>query len=157
MKSKVMQTNDMKNFYSCRKEIYGPSSAGSSPLLCADGTKLISEKNKTLERWAKQFDGALNRPSSTNDKAIERLLQVPLVVTPPLGEVQIAIRQLSSGKAPRFDSIPAEICKEGESALTGKLVTLIKLTWGGGTTTAGLQRFLHYPDLQMEREPTGMR
>ena len=31
--------NDMKNFYSSLKEVYGPTSAGSSPLLCADGTQ----------------------------------------------------------------------------------------------------------------------
>ena len=35
--------NDMKNFYSSLKEVYGPTSAGSSPLLRADGTKSISE------------------------------------------------------------------------------------------------------------------
>ena len=47
-------------------------------LLSADGTKLISEKNKILESWAEHFDGVLNRPSSINDKAIEWLLQVPV-------------------------------------------------------------------------------
>ena len=86
--------NDMKNFYSSLKEVYGPTSAGSSPLLCANGTKLISD-NKILKRWPEHFDGVLNRPSSINDKVIERLPQVPvyesLNVTPTLGEVHIAI------------------------------------------------------------------
>ena len=50
--------NDMKNFYSSLKEVYGPTSAGSSPLPSADGIKLISEKNKILI----DFDGVLNRP-----------------------------------------------------------------------------------------------
>ena len=85
--------NDMKNFYSSLKEVYSPISVNSSPLLSADGTKLISE-NKILERWAEHFDGVLNRPS-INDKAIEQLPQVPvnesLNVTPTQGEVQIAI------------------------------------------------------------------
>ena len=36
-----------------------------------------------------------------------------LDVTPTLGEVHIAICQLSSDKARRTDSIPAEIYKEG--------------------------------------------
>ena len=59
--------NDMKNFYSSLKEAYCSTSAGSYPLLSADGTKHISEKNKIMERWAEHFDGILNRPSSIND------------------------------------------------------------------------------------------
>ena len=121
----------MKNFYNSLKQVYSPTSAGSSPLLSADGTKLISEKNKIMERWAEHFDGVLNRPSPINEKAIERLPRFPvnesLDVIPTLGEVQIAIRQLSSGKAPGSDTIPAEIYKEGGSMLTGKLLTLIQL------------------------------
>ena len=62
--------NDMKNFYSSLKEVYSPTRADSSPLLSADGTKIISEK-KILERWAEYFDGVLNRPSSIDDKTIE--------------------------------------------------------------------------------------
>ena len=50
-----------------------------------------------------------------------------LDVTPTLGKVQIAIRQLSGDKAPGSDSIPAEIYKEGGLTLTGKLLTLIQL------------------------------
>ena len=124
--------NDIKNFYSSLKEIYCPTSASSFLLLSADGTKFISE-NKILERWAEHFDGVINRPSFINDKAIERLLQFSvnesLDVTPTLGEVQIAIRQLSNGKAPGSDEIPTEIYKEGGSVLTGKLLTLIQLIW----------------------------
>ena len=125
--------NDMKNFYRSLKEIYGPTSASSSPFLSTDGTKLISEKNKILERLAKHFDGVLNRPSFINDKPTEWLLQIPvnesLNVTPTLGEVQITISQLSRGKACGSDSIPAKIYKEVGSALTGKLLTLIQVIW----------------------------
>ena len=46
--------NNMKNFYRCLKEVYGPTSAGPSSLLRADETKLTSEKNKILERCIKQ-------------------------------------------------------------------------------------------------------
>ena len=75
--------------------------------------------------------GLLNKPSSIYNKAIELLLQVPvnvsLDITPSLGKVQIVIRQLSSDKAPGSYSIPAEIYKEGGSALTGKLLILIQI------------------------------
>ena len=62
--------NDMNKFYSSLKEVYGPTSAGSSPLLSAEGTKLISEKNKVLEGWVEHFDGALNKPSFINSKVM---------------------------------------------------------------------------------------
>ena len=113
------------------KEVYSPSSVGSSPLLRADRTKFVSEKIKIREKWTDHFEVVLNRPSSISDNAIEQLLQVAvdelLDITPTLEEVQIAIRQLSSGKAPGSDSIPAEMYKESGSALTGKLQTLIQL------------------------------
>ena len=61
----------MKDFYNSLNEVYGPSSTSSSPLLCANGTKLISKKDNILERKVKHFDSELNRPYSINDKAIE--------------------------------------------------------------------------------------
>ena len=73
--------NDLNNFYSSLKEVYGLPRAGSSPLLSADGTKLISE-NKLLESRAEHFDCVLNRPSSINDNAIERLPQVSVNESP---------------------------------------------------------------------------
>ena len=48
---------------------------------------------------------------------------------PTLLEIQKAIRLLSSGKAPGSDSIPAEVYKEGGSALTDKLHQLFLLMW----------------------------
>ena len=126
------ERNDMKNFYSSLKEVYGPTSTGSFPLLSADGTTLITEKDKILQRWAEHFDGVLNRPSSINDEAIARLPQVPvntsLDAVPTVEEVWKAIRQLSSGKAPGSDSIPAEIFKDGGTA-DSKLLTLVQIIW----------------------------
>ena len=66
-------SKDMKNFCSALKAVYGPTSSGSAPLLSADGTTLISDKEKLLERWAEHFDTVLNRPSTINEEAINRL------------------------------------------------------------------------------------
>ena len=41
--------NDMKTFYDGLKEIYGPTTSGSSPLISADGSSLITDKDKILE------------------------------------------------------------------------------------------------------------
>ena len=126
-------TNDMKNFYHGLKEVYGPSTSGTSPLLSADGSTLITDKEKILERWAEHFDSVLNRPSAINNAAIDRLPQVPTDETmdalPTLEETQISIRQLTSGKAPGSDAIPAEVYKEGGAALVAKLHQLFLLIW----------------------------
>ena len=129
--------HDMKNFYAGLKEVYGPTSAGSSPLLSADGTTLITDKEHILGRWAEHFDSVLNRPSSINEEAIKRLPQVAtneaLDLPPTLEEVIKAIKQLSSGKAPGTDAIPAEIYKEGGQALSNKLLQLFDLVWSKET------------------------
>lgn len=52
-----------------------------------------------------------------------------LDAVPTLEEIQKAISLLSTGKAPGGDSIPAEIYKEGDMALVGKLRHLFKLIW----------------------------
>ena len=84
-------------------------------LLSADRTSLLTDKEAILKRWAEHFDGVLNRPSSINDEAINRLPQLecnPLLdELPTVSETVKAIKLLSSGKAPGLDAIPAEIYK----------------------------------------------
>ena len=55
---------DMKKFFDA---VYGPQSRGTTPLLSADGTSLLTYKEAILKRWAEHFDSVLNRPSSVND------------------------------------------------------------------------------------------
>lgn len=125
--------HDMKNFYAGLREVYGPTSNGSSPLLSSDGSCLITDKEEILQRWAEHFDNVLNRPSSINEEAIQRLPQVTINTAlddpPNFDEVTTAIQQLSSGKAPGSDAIPAEIYKEGGQAVTEKLLQLFLLIW----------------------------
>ena len=105
--------NDMKKFFDALKTIYGPQSSGTTLLLSADGTSLLTDKEAILKRWAEHFDGVLKRPSSINDEAINRLPQGecnPLLdELPTVSETVKAIKLLSSGKAPGSDAIPAEI------------------------------------------------
>nr|VZI45498.1 unnamed protein product [Spirometra erinaceieuropaei] len=72
-----------------------------------------TEKTQILQRWAEHFRGVLNRPSVISDAAIERLPQVEINVdldlSPSLQETIRAVQQLSSGKAPGSDAIPAEV------------------------------------------------
>ena len=91
------------------------------------------EGGTQMGQCAEHFNSVLNRPSSINNEAISRLPQVPINEAlddpPTLLETQKAIRLLSSGKAPGSDSIPAEVYKEGGSALTEKLHQLFLLMW----------------------------
>ena len=107
------------------KEVYGPTSSGPSTILSADGNTLITDKMKTVERWAEHFSSFLNRPSAINDEAINHPPQVPtneaLDDPPTIPETQKAMRLLSGDKAPSSDSIPAEVYKEGGTALTEKV------------------------------------
>ena len=67
---------DMKKFHDALKTIYGPKSSGATPLLSADGSTLLTDKDAILKRWAEHFNSVLNRPSSVNDNAINRLPQI---------------------------------------------------------------------------------
>ncbi|XP_071508585.1 uncharacterized protein [Diadema antillarum] len=74
--------NDMKNFYDALKAVYGPKPSGSSPILSADGSTLLTEKKLILERWAEHFNSVLNQPAQINNEAINRLPQVPTSLIP---------------------------------------------------------------------------
>nr|VZI32244.1 unnamed protein product [Spirometra erinaceieuropaei] len=122
--------NEWKNFFSAIKAVYGPPTKGTAPLLSADGSTLLTEKTQILQRWAEHFQGVLNRPSVFSDAAIARLSQVEANVDidlPPSLQVTIrAVQQLSSGKAPGSDAIPAEVYKHGGPLLMDHLTALFQ-------------------------------
>ena len=64
---------DMKKFHNALKTIYGPKSFGATPLLSADRKTLLTDKYAILKRWTEHFNSVLNRPSSVNDNAINKL------------------------------------------------------------------------------------
>ena len=45
-------------------------------MLSADGSTLLTDKEAILKRWAEHFNSVLNRPSSINEDAIDRLSQI---------------------------------------------------------------------------------
>ena len=90
----------------CTKTGYGPKSSGTIPLLSAD-------KDVVFERWVKHLNSVLNRPSTINDNAINRLPQVECNVFlrdfPTVTETTKAIQHLSSGKALGSDAWPTRV------------------------------------------------
>ena len=123
----------MKQFFDALKTVYEPKSSGTTPLLSADGISLLTDKEAILKRWAEHFDGVLNRPSSINDEALNRLPQVecnPLLnELPTVSETVKAIKPQSSGKASGSDAIPAEIYKAGGPPVAEKLTELFHIMW----------------------------
>ncbi|BHF63483.1 hypothetical protein SprV_0200647500 [Sparganum proliferum] len=128
--------NGWKNFFSAIKAVYGPPTKGTAPLLSADGSTLLTENTQILQRWAEHFRGVLNRPSAISDAAIDRLPQVEtnadLDLPPSLQETIRAVQQLSSGKAPGSDAIPAEVYKHGGPQLMDHLTVLFQEMWRQG-------------------------
>ncbi|BHF68552.1 hypothetical protein SprV_0301158800 [Sparganum proliferum] len=115
---------------------YGPPTKGTAPLLSSDGSTLLTEKTQILQRWAEHFRGVLNRPSAISDAAIDRLPQVEtnvdLDLPPSLQETIRAVQQLSSGKAPGSEAIPAEVYEHGGPHLIDHLTALFQEMWRQG-------------------------
>ncbi|BHF83733.1 hypothetical protein SprV_0902687900 [Sparganum proliferum] len=122
--------NEWKNFFSVIKAVNGPPTKGTAPLLSADGNTLLTEKTQILQRWAEHFRRVLNSPSAISDASIERLPQVEtnvdLDLPLSLQETVRAVQQLSSGKAPGSDAIPAEVYRHGGSQLMDHLTALFQ-------------------------------
>ncbi|BHF59777.1 hypothetical protein SprV_0100273800 [Sparganum proliferum] len=119
-----------------RTAVYGPPTKGTAPLLSADGSAPLTEKTQILQRWAEHFRGVLNRPSTISDAAIARLPQVEtnvaLDLPPSLQETIRALQQLSRGKTPGSDAIPAEVYKHGGPQLMDQLTALFQEMWHQG-------------------------
>ncbi|BHF82406.1 hypothetical protein SprV_0802554400 [Sparganum proliferum] len=122
--------NEWKNFFSAIKAVYGPPTKGTGGLLSDDGNTLLTEKTQILQRWAEHFRDVLNRPSTISDAVIARLPQVETNVDvdlpPSLQETIRAVQQLSSGKVPGSDAIPAEVYKHGGPQLMDHLTALFQ-------------------------------
>ena len=101
--------------------------------LSADETSLLTDKETVLKRWAEHFNSALNRPSSVNVDAINRLPQVEcnllLDEFPTVAETVKEIKLLSSDKAPGSGAITAEIYKTGGTPVAKKMTELFHIIW----------------------------
>ena len=128
-------THDSRTFYQGLKEVYGPPTKATSPLLSSDGKTLLVEEDKILDRWMEHFGEVLNRTSNVNFDAInsipERDVISDLDNPPTTTEVKDAIKKLSRGK-PGEDGIPPEVYIAGGPGLVKKLTRLLYEIWKKG-------------------------
>ena len=87
---------------------------------------------KRLSRIGGQ-NSVLNRPSNINEDAIVKLPQIECNVLldkcPTVNETRKEAQQLTSGKAPGADAIPAEVYKAGGLPIAEKLTELFHCLW----------------------------
>lgn len=126
-------SQDAKAFHAAINEVYGPTSSGIAPIRSKDGSKLLTKKKEISDRWKEHFHELLNCPSSVDESAIEQLEQLPIMheldIEPCLDEVQQAIKQTRTGKAPGVDGIPAEVYRHGGIQIAKQLLKLYKVIW----------------------------
>ena len=151
---------DPQKFHDGLKTIYGPKSSGATPLLSADESILLTDKDAILKRWAEHFNSVLNRPSSVNDNAIDRLPQIECNVLldefPTVPETRKAIQHLSSGRAPGTDAISAEVYKAGGLPMAEKTDRVVPMYVEKGGYPTRLQGCFHNPPIQTERKSSSL-
>lgn len=126
---------DYKSFYQGLGAVYGPTHKASSSIKSKDGV-LLTEPDKVLDRWSEHFQGVLNQKANFDRTLLDEIPQwdinVRLNDVPTLEEVTASIKQLSSGKSPGEDGIPAEIYKHGGVAVTTQLLDIFIKIWREG-------------------------
>ena len=124
--------HDMKTFYAGLKAVYGPRENGCAPVKALDGS-VITDRTKSLARWVEHFQSVLNHQSNFDNQVLSELPQwttaTHLDNTPTAVEIQRALNQMTSGKAPGVDGIPAEVLKQGGPDLLIHLTDLINKIW----------------------------
>ena len=127
------ECNNSKKFFDTLKTVYGPSKGVVAPLQSADGTTLFKDKEGITARWAEHFSTLLNRPSSVEEQALDRIPQRPvqenLDIPPTLEEVFKAVKQTSAGKSAGKDNIPAELFKEASTKAMEEFHNIICSIW----------------------------
>ncbi|KAK4309301.1 hypothetical protein Pmani_019063 [Petrolisthes manimaculis] len=123
--------NNTKGFYNGLKEIYGLRANMISPIKNKEGTALITENDKIIERWKEHFKDLLNIEGTIEEGILNNLQREPVV--PELDdeitkeELEKAISSMSDGKSPGLDGIPSEIYKHAGEQIKLKLLELFNI------------------------------
>ena len=112
-------TGNLKGMYDGIKQAIGPMQSRIAPLKSATGDA-IKDKSKKMERWVKHYSELYSRVNVVSDEALamESLsIMDELDNEPTLEDINQALDQLSSGKAPGNDGIPVEVIKCAKETL----------------------------------------
>ena len=107
-------------------------------MLSPDESTLLTDKVAILKRWAEHFNGVLNRPSSINEDAIDRLPQIECNILldefSTVMEISKSVQQLASEKAPGKIQLLQKFIRPGRRGGGGlpmaeKLTELFHYIW----------------------------
>ena len=118
------------------KKAIGPTQSKCAPLKTSTG-ETITDKSRLMECWVEHYSElyvGMNSVSPSVLNVIERPhILLELDDTPTKEELSKAINDISSGKAPGQDGIPAEVFKCGGSQLLDNLHHLLCRLWEEGS------------------------
>ena len=125
------QAAKSKEVYSTIKKITKTTSTRMQSVKNKVG-KILTEQEEVKTRWKENYQELYNEQNSVNEEAARSL---PIIVTnetePSLlkEEVESAIKKLSDGKAPRFDTVSAEEIKAAGEEGTEIFYKICKQIW----------------------------
>ena len=149
----------MKKFFDALKTVYGPQTSGTTPLLSADGTSLLTDREAILKRWAEHFDGVLNWPSSINDEAINRLPQVecnPLLDELPTVSETVKAIKLVIWQGSRIRCNTCRDLQSRRSSSCRETDRVISHYVEKRSHPSRIQGCNNYPPIQKERESSSL-
>ena len=120
--------HDTHGLFQSLRTIYGPKTNAVAPIKSTDGMTLHTDMEEIKERWKDHFETLLNQKGSADPNACLQLRQRPprneLTVPITGEELDKAVKETKSGKAPGLDGIPADIYKYGGIEQKDQLLSL---------------------------------
>ena len=120
---------DMRRFYAATKRIYGPTRSSINHLKDVDGTTVLSEPDRILERWKNHFDTLLNNHSTTPADLLRNSPRAPTqhwMSEPPTPDTpNKAMKRMKPFKASGPDNVPFELLNSAGPAVKSRLMELL--------------------------------
>jgi len=125
--------NETRKFYKAIK-MFKTTEQARTLLLCKDDKgKVLTEKQRVLERWKHYFNETLNReltPEHANSEHEAENLNEEVEIPPPTyNEVSNIIKKLRNNKVPGPGNIISELIQEGGRKLKHRIYMLILKIW----------------------------
>ena len=118
------------------KKAIGPTQSTCAPLKTSNG-ETITDKSRLMECWVEHYSELYSGMNSVSPSVLDDNERLPISLefddAPTKEKLSKAIYDISSGKAPRQDSIPAEVFKCGGNQLLANLHQLLCRCWEEGS------------------------